>query len=308
MAFLGRTKVLLAKIESSYGSDPTVAASNAMRVRNLTFTPLEAAAVGRDLAKAWLGGDPMPLANKAVRLTFETEFAGAGGADTAPAYGPLLRACGMSETITASTSVAYKPVSSAFESVAFYFHHAGNRHRVYGARGTVELQMNRADVPRLAFDFTGLYDAPTGVSMPTPVFTGFQSPRVVSQGNTGTFTLHGFSPAVESLNLRLGNAVTYRDLVNSKVVEITDRAPGGSITIETPAIGSKDFFAAVIAETLDALAVVHGSGAGAIAQVDAAKVQLMNPRYGESDGISSLTLDLHLTPNSGNDEVVLTTK
>jgi hypothetical protein len=308
MAFLGRTKVLLAKRETAYGTDAAPVAAEAMRVRNLTFTPLEAAAVARDLVKAWLGGDPLPLANKAVRLTCEVEFAGAGGADTPPAYGTLLRACGLSETITATTKVEYKPVSSGFESATLYFHHAGTRHKVLGARGTVELQLNRADVPRLAFDFTGIYDAPSAAAMPTPVFTGFQPPRVASQANTGTFTLHGFAPVVESLTLRLGNSVVFRDLVNSKVVEITDRAPGGSITVESPAIGTKDYFAAVIAETLDALAFVHGAGAGAVVQGDAPKVQLMNPRYGESDGISSLTLDLHLTPNAGNDEIVLTTK
>ena len=44
-----------------------------------------------------------------VEVTFEVEMAGSGTAGTAPAFGPLLKACGNSETIVTDTSVTYAP-------------------------------------------------------------------------------------------------------------------------------------------------------------------------------------------------------
>ena len=62
------------------------------------------------------------------------ELAGSGTAGTAPRYGALLQACGLSETIVASTSVTYAPVSSAFSSATIYFNNDGIRHILTGCR------------------------------------------------------------------------------------------------------------------------------------------------------------------------------
>lgn len=103
MSFLQRRRGILAKIESSYGSDPTpTGGSNAILVKNLTLTPMETTLVSRDLVRPFLGNfSQIPAANYG-KLAFEVELAGSGTAATAPAYGPLLRACGLSETALAS--------------------------------------------------------------------------------------------------------------------------------------------------------------------------------------------------------------
>lgn len=103
MVQLTRKRSILAKIESSYGVDSTpTGAANAILVKNLNVTPLAAASVSRDNIRSYMGGFDNLTANAHVECDFEVEIAGAGAAGTAPAYGALLRACALSETILAS--------------------------------------------------------------------------------------------------------------------------------------------------------------------------------------------------------------
>ena len=63
--------------------------------------------------RAYFGNSEQLPAGIHSELDFEVELAGSGAAGTAPAWGPLIRACGMSETITAATDVKYAPVEWA---------------------------------------------------------------------------------------------------------------------------------------------------------------------------------------------------
>src|SRR5690348_10332001 len=137
---LTRRRLLLAKVETTYGTDsvPTGLA-NAILIKNLNVTPMDATLVSRDLIRPFLGANQQLVADAHVKLDFEVEIAGAGAAGTAPGYGPLLRACGMSETILAATSVTYAPVSSLMDSVTLYFQQDGAQHSITGARGDVEI-------------------------------------------------------------------------------------------------------------------------------------------------------------------------
>lgn len=103
MSLLQRKRTILAKIETTYGTDPTpTGASNAILIKNLTVTPQETTLVSRDLVRPYLGNFSQLPAAIFGKLAFEIELAGSGTAATSPAYGPLLRACGLSETTLAS--------------------------------------------------------------------------------------------------------------------------------------------------------------------------------------------------------------
>ena len=102
MALLTRRRILLAKIESTYNTDSSPLAANAMLIRNLDMTPLDAEIVSRDLVRPYFGNYDQIIVAQKVGLTFEVELQGSGTAGTAPSYGPLMRACGMSETVTAA--------------------------------------------------------------------------------------------------------------------------------------------------------------------------------------------------------------
>ena len=134
MALLNRKRLILAKAETTYGTDSTPAGTDAVLVRNLDITPLSGDLVSRDLIRPYLGNYDQLIAKTSVAISFEVELAGSGTAGTAPRYGAILKACGMSETIVASTSVTYAPVSSSFSSATIYFNIDGVLHKLTGCR------------------------------------------------------------------------------------------------------------------------------------------------------------------------------
>ena len=86
---LTRKKFLLAKIESTYGTDPTpVGGSDAIQVTNLEVAPIEADNVQAAAFQGFIGNSTRGtlVANKRVSVTFDVELAGSGAAGTAPAY------------------------------------------------------------------------------------------------------------------------------------------------------------------------------------------------------------------------------
>jgi hypothetical protein len=102
MPLLSRKRLILAEIEGTYGTDPTPTGSEAVLVRNLEITPIEAETVSRDLIRPYLGNSTQLLSNTRVSITFEAELAGSGSAGTASKLDALLRSCGLAATTTAA--------------------------------------------------------------------------------------------------------------------------------------------------------------------------------------------------------------
>lgn len=301
-------RLLLAKPETVYGTDPVpTGAANAMIVRWRNMPePSNSDYVDRASLKPWLGRSQQFKANAKAILGVDFEGAGSGAAGTAPAWGVLMRGCGFGETIVAATSVAYSPISAAEESLTCYYNLDGLQQKVKGFRGSLSFSLKSGDVPLFSTDGTGLYAEPTDTSMPAPTFTPWKDPLVVNKANTTTLTLHGYACALRELNLNMNQDRVFRDWVNVNSVELGQRQPGGSFTIELPTIASKNYFAIDSANTLGALAITHGTVAGNILAVAAPKVQLMNLKFGSEQGITLLSGDLALVPNAGNDEVTFT--
>lgn len=309
MALLARKKILLAKVESTYGTDPTPAgASDAIQTSELSITPLAGPTVSRNLDRATLGNDLQIQVGTYVELSFKVEVAGGGAVDTAPAYSVLMQGAAFSETVNASTSVEFDPVSASIDSLTMYFHHDGQLHKLTGARGTFSISLDAGIIPTYNFSFTGLYNAPSSTADAVPDFSSFQTPVPVNNTNMTTFSLHSQSLTMVNCSIDIANEVVYRNVVGNESVEIIDRAVSGSVTFEAPAISTKDWFTTAVNSTTGALSIVHGTSAGNIVTISAPNVQIVSPTYGESDGISVITANLSFVPSStGNDEVQITT-
>lgn len=104
MALRSRLRTILSKIESPYGTDSGPDGTDALLVREITPTPMEADVVSRNLIRPYMGASDNLLANTRVRMGFQVELAGSGTAATAPRFGALLQACGFSAT-TLGTAV-----------------------------------------------------------------------------------------------------------------------------------------------------------------------------------------------------------
>jgi hypothetical protein len=258
------------------------------------------------LVRSELGNDVQIHVGVHQAVSFEVELAGAGTAGNAPAYAPLLRACGMSEALASAVSATYKP--DTFESATLYFNVDGQQHKLTGCRGTWSLGINPQNIPTLNFTFTDLWNTPSAVSLATGVFTSYQVPLAVSDTNTPTATLHGVAMVMEDFSLDIANEVSHRDVVNSESIQIVDRSPTGSVKFEAPALGTKDWFSVAKANTTGALQIVHGLTSGNIIQIDAPAVQLLSPSYEDSSGITMINTNLSVIPSSGDDEISLVIK
>lgn len=308
MPLLTRKAIILAKIESVYGTDSTpTGAANAVLVRNVNLNPLDAQFVDRALVRPYLGNSERLPAAKSAALEFEVEIAGGGAAGTAPKYGPLLRACGLSETISAGVSVTYAPVSAAFEAVTIYMNQDGVLHKLTGARGNVSLSLNALQIPVYKFRFVGIYTQPTDTAQPSPDFTAFVKPLVVNKVNTPTFTLHTFAGVLQQLELDLANQIVFRSLVGFEGVLQTDRQASGRVSMEATTVAAKNWWAAIEAATTGALALTHGIAAGNTVALAAPNLQITDPTYADSDGIVMLNANAALIPSSaGNNELTIT--
>lgn len=304
-----KRSALLAKIEGTYGVDPTPAgATDAMYVYDLSITPMESVMQARNPVRPFFGADTPILGGTPVRVSFSVPIAGSGTAGTAVPYGPLLRACGRSQTINGGVDVIYGLISNTFESVTMYVNRDGVQHKVTGARGTVSREFAHNQVPMYKFAFTGIYAAPTDTALPSLTFGAtWQKPLVQNKVNT-TFSLHAFAAKLSKLSFDDGIEVSWKDYVNSsEEVRITGRAAPikGSCSIEADTIAAKDWYAIAKAGTTGALALVHGTSAGNKWKLDAAAVGVFNPAEEEEDGILMVKLALEFYPSStGNDEIV----
>ena len=308
MALRTSQRLLLAKIESSYGTDPTPTGSaNAILVRSLEITPFQSDVVERELVRGYMGNYETLHANQRVEVTFEVEMAGSGAAGTAPAYGPLLKACGNSQTIVSSTSVTYAPVSSGFDSATLYFFQDGVQQKVTGARGSFSISAEVGAIPTISFTMVGLFNAPTDVANATPTYQNQADPVLFKNGNTTSQQLFSYAGAVQSFSFDQNNQTVYRELVGgTKGVEITDRRPGGSIVLEAVTMATKNYFTAITGSATGNNTFQHGQTAGNIFTFSAPQTDLSAVSYSDSDGVQMLNFDYTATPTtSGNDEYSL---
>ena len=308
---LTRKKFLIAKIESTYGTDPSpVGGSDAIQVTNVEVTPIESDNVQASAFQGFIGNSTRGtlVANKRVAVTFDVELAGSGAAGTAPAFGPLLKSCGLSETIVASTSVTYAGVSSSFDSATIYCFYDGTRHKITGARGSVTFNFTAGSFPTASFTMVGIYNAPDDTALSGTFTVANQAAALeVNDTNVTTATFHGVTEVrLESLDLALNNNVIYKETASSQEVFIVDRAPGGTAVIEAPAVGTTDYFAKATAVATGNSSFVVGASAGNIMTLTMPQTDITGVSYGDTNGVVSLSMPyLALPTTAGNNELSL---
>ncbi len=311
-----RNTAILAKIESTYGTDSTpTEGANALLVSNVSINPLSAANVDRDLVRPYMGASEQLVGPANIELSFDIELSGAGAAGTAAAYGPLLRACGFAETLSASIRAEYNLVTPVADSVSIYYFSDGVKHIAKGCRGTLSLKMSAGGRPVLSFKFLGLDGGVTAASPSALTLTAFKTPAVISEPNTGDLTFGATYTAAtptltggtgypsQGIDLDLGNAVNYTPLLGGESVDISQRQVTGKILLDLTAAQEVTFMASVKANTLQSLGLMHGTTAGYKVMIFMPAAQLINPSKSEVNGKLMIGYDIRALPSSGNDEL-----
>lgn len=310
-----KSKTLLAKIESSYGADSGPTGTDAVQTKNLSINPYAGNSIARDLDRESLGGQEQININPYVEVSFEVELAGSGTAGTAPAYGILLRACGFNETVDAGQETTYSLKSNAFESVTLYYLQRNDnggfqQQAITGCRGSVSFGVDRSGIPTMTFTFLGFYERPRNVSSITVDRSAFIDPVYVSKENT-SLKFGSYVAKASSFSMDLANDVSMRTVTGDRYVNIADRNPTGSATIDAPGLATKDFFALVESHdgtTMESVTLTHGILAGNIVELSAPSVQFTELSHEDSDGELAYNLSMQFLPINGNDEIVLTVK
>lgn len=317
-----KNTTVLAKLGVTYGTDAVPSGgSNAILVSNVSITPLEATNVDRAVIRAYMGASENLVGTACKSVSYEVELVGSGTVAVAPSWGPLLRACGFAETITAVTRVDYLPISSSFEWIDQYYYADGVLHKLLGCRGTATLDFSAGVIPKLKFNFKGIDGgitaaAPTGVDYST-----WMSPQVVTDTNTADMLQGCTHSATGAPALAVGTAIPYSKftldlgvtapflpIIGGQSVEIMDRKITGAVELDLTAAQDASFMAAVQANTLASLGLVHGTVANKKVLVFAPNVQMHSPTYVDLSGKLMNAYQLTLPPTgTGNNELRIVT-
>jgi len=306
-------RLLLAAVEETYGTVPTIAGTDALLVSNLDCQPLDANLLDRELVLPYFGNRPKIIGQRVGMCSFDVEIAGSGTAGTAPRWGRILRACGFGEAVVADTSVTYSPAMTGIVGVSLDFNNDGNRHRLAGCRGTATFNLTAGEIPKISFEMMGIYQDASAVEQLSPTFGNQTAPVVVNGQNTTAVSVLGLSACMESFNLSLNNEMPLRQLMGcSTQYPITNRLPSGEAVIQAPVIGSsggqKDYFAQVISQATGIISFQHGQTAGNIFTMTLGQVNIDGPTYSDSEGIQMLNIPFMAQATAANNEmsIVLT--
>jgi hypothetical protein len=207
---------MLAKIESSYGTDATPVIGTDLIYTTLpTIEPITRT-IERSMPMSNYGAPSMLNIGDGVKITFQVELAAdwVASSDTVPSIGTLLRACNFTQTINASTSIVYQNNSSQDgESLTIYFHKDGIRRIILGCRGNVKAACKAGDLVVFDFEFTGKYAEGYSTDQTFPSFTpSLSTACVFTEGEVeiGAYA----APIIEAFNFDAGNVVSKRPSAN----------------------------------------------------------------------------------------------
>lgn len=305
-------KILLAKEESVYGTDPTpTVAANSIEARNVKVNYR-----GDVLERPTIGNDLSPFApvmgKRWIECSFEAEIKGSGAAGTAPRLGDLFEACGFAETVSVGSSVMYKPSGVVMKSITLYVYDipdTGNArlHKITGARGTVNIRAEAGQLAIAEFSFSGIYNAVSDVSAPAaPTFETTTPPIVQS----AAFAINSVTTLIaQSLSLDIGNDLVQQDDISSagglKGFQIVGRKPTGSFAPEAVLVATYAWWTDWLAATQRAMTLAIGATAGNICTITAPKVTTDQISEGDRNSITVDEVTFRCNRNAGNDEIVL---
>ena len=304
---LTEREVILLKVESTYNTDPTpTPAADAILVRAASWANEGARMADRPLVNSTLGTTKKLYGGSLMTISFEAELKGSGSAGSAPEIGQALRACGLDETIVASTSVTYAPASSSLESCTIYYYQDGKRKVLTGCRGNVSFNLAAGEPGIASFTFTGHVGTETDTALVSPTFDSTEPETIKGIG----LTINSVSHAVEALTLDLSNTVSMPPDVTASdgygEIRITKRDINGSINPEDTLLATANFLADWRADTERAIDTgVIGSTAGNRFQLDIPLAAYRDASLGDRDGIRTMDLSFGATENTGDDEFSL---
>jgi hypothetical protein len=306
-------RLLLYKIETTEGTDAApVVGTDAILTRNLDANSMEGDKGTRMLDGLYAGARPSYYKQIRRPVRFEVEIAGSGvTAITVPSWMKLNRAIGCDAGVAGGSSVVQTPIFTAIPSATLYPYLDNLLEAVTGARGNMSMTFEDDEIPFFSYDFLGF--PPAGLASEAtpgaPTLTGFAAPVLVNTANT-TFSLDGYAAPLRRLTLNVGAAIEPRSLTGpTDRIMFRNREMTGEVVVELPDLTTKNYYTKVASRATAALQLIHGTVAGNIVQIDAARAEIDMPTLSEEQGVVMASFPIRLLPTSaGNDELLITSK
>jgi hypothetical protein len=302
--YFWRLKPMLFKLETTVGTDPVpTAAANGVLSQNLQITIL-GDKLERAVDRAFFAANPFVLINRRIEVEFDFDPLGNSVVGTSAPISPIMQACGHSETLVASTSSTFAPVSTALKSATIYFYWYDNLININECRGSVSFDSTINQWDKAHAKFTGLFATPTTSSYSVPVLTSWRDGAVpaVTQA-TMLLTINSVTVNAkmftfdENAEIQIEEGSEFRDIL------LTNRAPGGTVRFFFPGTAVFDLFALASAHTRVPIACTIDGGASLKRVTTVPNAQFEFPKFVNVDGTVCLEASYTANPSTaGNDE------
>lgn len=293
------------KIETTEGQDALPTAADAMVFSNVTFRPMVATRVQRNLITGQQGNQGVILTGYNAQLEFDVELAGSGVPGTPPKWGTLMRIGSFSEIITPTTSVEYRRIDKNREHATVYVGMDGVRHILLGASAALKASVSSLGIPHLHATITGLWGKIEDKPNLTFSQTGWVTPEPISPDLT-QLKLHGWQAIAESLEIDFGTKVAPRFLIGSKGVPITGYSASGTAVVQATDLATIDWFKKADKRTRGDLDFMHGLTAGNIINIKSQFVEVGEPSIAQTDNITNYSLGLDICTDGSPEDIVMT--
>lgn len=295
---LWRDRVFSCGIEGTYNTLP--ASLDALLTMD-GEAQFEADTVERPVDYPYLGHDDFIHVSRTGTVEFDFDLLGSATVGEAAPHGTVLRACGLAETLEASVSATYNPISSAFESLGAKFWYGDEEMPMTGARGNLEITAAVGNFLRARASLRGNQGTVAAGSAPSVTWGNFQRPIAI-ETESFQLTVGGTDFDARQVTLNMQNQVGLAEGSEERVVQISNRQPEGEFTIYDPGVAVENFYdAAKNGEELTGSFNVTGA-AGKIVTINFVKLRLMYPRRTNLDGYRGYTIPYRALPDAGNDE------
>lgn len=225
------------------------------------------------------------------------------------------------DTFTADATSVYKiPALSLYQPITTFGNGSSctlvavkdqNVHRIEGFRGSPALNAPLNQYGTFTITGVGRYVTPTAKGSESFSYGAQAEPVPVTPKHTRALRFQGFGPCSEGFTFDWGLTTAFRSLINCEPhARITDRPnPNGTLTIENPAIATKNFFTAA-ADNSGAsdgpFVVQQGIVATESSVFFAPKCAISGDiSFSDSDGIDMMQIPFTALPKTQNDETRL---
>ncbi len=311
---LTRRTVLLAKRETTYGTDPAMDPAVDGILAYALDIDIKGENLERPVVRDSLSPMPSVIGMKSCSLKFSTELKGVGATTSIGTFDldDLFSGVGFDTGVYTGTSTVYTLQSqeSIMSSLSFIVNIDGNMHKILGAKGSMKLVLQAGKYGECQFQFEGLYNPiGTGTLYDLSGISNIKPPIVYNS----SFAIGSFNPVTSKCEIDLGNEVTERDSLNATYgvagFRITDRQKAG-MTFDADAVAesSNPFWGNWEGSSVQTLGITIGSNVGNIVKL-AGYFTMESVKYGDDKGIRKIDCKAGLCSsdiNSQNNELQIT--